>query len=218
MALESMGNSEKTKALQAEEDEDSEEDSEEEDEPSLLFRRVNQLWKKRQGKFKGSRRTGGRSESTSGQKKSSVRNEVICFECKEPGHYKNGCPKMNKDRPKKKDFRGKKKGLMANQNDSKSLEDDSEEEQANMVLMVYTKAYAEKIQSESKSESDSEDVFPNLSRSELESYLSGILEKYQKLQNKYKDLKQVHVSESEAHNKLKKDFYTLNEENFILEK
>lgn len=43
MALKSMGKSEKTKALQAEEDENSEEDSEEKDELSLLSRHVNQL-------------------------------------------------------------------------------------------------------------------------------------------------------------------------------
>lgn len=55
-----------------------------------------------------------------------------------------------------------------------------------------------------------------MSHSELESYLYEILEKYHKLQDKYKGLKQVKVSESEAHNKLKKDFSNLNEENFIL--
>lgn len=60
-----------------------------------------------------------------------------------------------------------------------------------------------------KSESDFEEVFPNLSRSELEFYLSEILEKYQKLQSKYKDMKQVHVSKSEAHSKLKKYFFPL---------
>lgn len=43
MALMSMVKSEKTKALQAEEDADSEEESKEEDELSLLSKRVNQL-------------------------------------------------------------------------------------------------------------------------------------------------------------------------------
>lgn len=78
--------------------------------------------------------------------------------------------------------------------------------------MASTLDYDKKIQLESKLEfeSDYEESFPNLSRSELESCLSEILEKYQKLQNKYKDLKQVKVFESEAHSKLKKDFSTLN--------
>lgn len=46
-----MGKSEKTKALQ-DEDEDFQEDSEEEDELSILSRRVNQLWKKNTNQVK----------------------------------------------------------------------------------------------------------------------------------------------------------------------
>lgn len=176
---------------------------------SLLTKHVNQLYKKRQSKFRGSRRIGDRSESTFGLKKLGVGKDVIYFERKEPGHNKNEFPKLKKDRPEKKDFRGKKKGLM-------ETWDDSEEEQGNVALTASTKAPNKKIQSELESESDSEEVFPNLSCSKLESCLSEILEKYQKLQNKYKDLKQVHGSKLEAHSKLKKDFSTLNEEKFIL--
>lgn len=133
-----MGKPKKTKAPQAEEDEDFENDLEEEDELSLLSRHVNQLWKKRKSKFRDSGRTGGCSESTSGQKKSGVSKEVICFDWKEPGHYKNECPKLKKDRQKKKDSRGKKKGLMDTYDDSESPEDDYEEEQANVTLMAIT--------------------------------------------------------------------------------
>lgn len=43
---------------------------------------------------------------------------------------------------------------MATWDDSESSEDDSKEEKANVELMACTKAPAEKIQSESKSESD----------------------------------------------------------------
>ncbi|XP_050916179.1 uncharacterized protein LOC127131293 [Lathyrus oleraceus] len=111
-ALKSSGRSEKTKALQAETDEESEEESEEENELSLLSIRVNQLYKKRKGKFKGLRRI-------------------------------------------------------------------------------------ETIQSES--ESDYEEVFSELSCSELEFSLSEVLEKYQNLLNKYKDLKKISVSESKAY-------------------
>lgn len=77
-----------------------------------------------------------------------------------------------------------------------------------MALLARTKAPDDKIQSVSKFESDSEELFPNLSRSDLESCLSEILEKYKMLQNKYKDLKQVHVYESEAYSQLKKYFST----------
>lgn len=118
-----MGKSENTNSFQAGEEEDSEED----DDLSLLSRRVNQLWKKIQRNFRGSKRIGGHSESTSGPKKSGVGNDVIFFECKEPAHYKNECPRLKKDRPKKKDSRGKKKGLMATWDDFEFLEDEYDE-------------------------------------------------------------------------------------------
>lgn len=84
MALKSKGKSEKAKALQPEEEE-SKESSEEEDGMSLLSKMVNQLWKKRQMKFIGYRRTGGQSALNYGQKKSGVVNDVTCFKCKKFG-------------------------------------------------------------------------------------------------------------------------------------
>lgn len=178
-----MEKSEKTKAFQAEEEEESEED----DNQYLLSIRVNQLLKNRQSKLRGSRRTNGHFESISGLKKSGSIKDITSFECKEPGHYKNECPKLRrKDRPRQKFLIGEKKGLMDTWDDSESLEDDSKEVKENVVLMARTEACDDKTQSES--ESDSEEVFFYLSRSELESCLSEILEKCQKLQNKYKDL------------------------------
>ena len=96
VALKSIRKPERTRALQAEEIEDFEEDyDEDENELLLLSKRVNQLWKKRQGnKFKGVRRTGGRFESISAQKKSGGSKKVTCYEYKEPSHYKNDCPKL----------------------------------------------------------------------------------------------------------------------------
>lgn len=117
VALNSLRISKKTQALQVETDEDFEEVYEEEDELSLLSRRINQLWKKKKRKFRGKRRTSGHSESTYGSKKVGVGKQLTCFECKEPGHFKNECPKLKKERPKKK-FRGKKKGLMDTCDDS----------------------------------------------------------------------------------------------------
>lgn len=95
--------------------------------------------KKRQGTFRGKRRTGVRSESTSRSKKVRVGKELTCFKCKDPGHFKNECPKLKKERSKK-NFRGKKKGLMATWDDSEYSEDEYEEERANMVLMACTEA------------------------------------------------------------------------------
>lgn len=172
---------------------------------SLLSRCVNQLYKKSQGKFRGKRRENGRSESTSGSKKAGAGKELMCFEYKDSSHFKNECTKLKKERPKKK-FRGNKKSLMAAWDDSKSSEDDSEEEKANVALMACTNALGKTIQSESESESNFEEVFSELSYSKLESSLSEVLEKYQNLLAKYKDMKKIHVSKSEAYYKLQKDF------------
>ncbi|XP_050897860.1 uncharacterized protein LOC127104736 [Lathyrus oleraceus] len=215
VTLKSSGRFGKIKVLQAKTYEDYEEESKEEDELSLLSRHVNQLWKKRQGKFRGQRRKGGHFECIYGFKKAEANKDLTFFEFKEPGHFNNEYPKLKKERPKN-NFRGKKKGLMATWDDSKSLGDDFEEEQANMALMACTKAPIETIQLESESESDSEEIFTELTRSELESSLSEVLDKYQKILEKYKDLKKIHLSESETHCKLKKDFSSLSEEKFIL--
>lgn len=80
---------EKLRAYQAEEEsEDFDEDSEDNNELSFISKKVNRLWrhgKNGQGKFRGSRRIIGRSDSLSGQKKQGSSKEVIYFECKEPG-------------------------------------------------------------------------------------------------------------------------------------
>ena len=82
-----------TNAFQDEE-ENSEESASEEDELSLLSRRMNQLWKHRQKKFRNFKKSEDKPES-SGRKNSHIR-EIICYECKEPGHYKSDCPKLQR--------------------------------------------------------------------------------------------------------------------------
>src|ERR1044072_3855728 len=94
-------NSKKAKALQAEEESEASGESSDEDELSLISRRINHLWKRGQSKHRGPRNAKGRFESTSGQKKAADK-DVICFECKEAEHYKNECPKLQRDRKPKK--------------------------------------------------------------------------------------------------------------------
>src|SRR4051812_48129626 len=77
----------------------------------------------------------------------------------------------------------KKKGLMATWDESEE-ESDSEDEQANFALMA-----TEDDGSESTSESDSEEVFSELSRKELVSSLTELLELKAHLSIKYKKLK-----------------------------
>src|SRR4051812_48614604 len=91
-----------TNAFQAKEEDPEESESEEEDELSMISRRVNQLWKSKQRKFKSFRgsKKFERGESSGGRR--SDKKKVVCYECNEPGHFKNECPKLQKENPKKK--------------------------------------------------------------------------------------------------------------------
>src|SRR3954453_13723940 len=169
-----------TNAFQAKEEDPEESESEEEDELSMISRRLNQLWKSKQRKFRdvGSSKKFERGESSDDRRFD--KKKVMCYECNEPGHFRNECPKLQKENPKKKFH--KKKGLMVTWDDSESeSESDSEGEQANFTLMA-----TEDDGSESTSESNSEEVFSELSREELVSSLTELLELKAHLSIKYK--------------------------------
>src|SRR3954465_13558787 len=101
----------------------------------MISRRVNQLWKSKQRKFRGFRSSKRFERGESSGDRRTDKQTVVCYECNEPGHYKNECPKLQKENPKKKFH--KKKGLMATWDDSESeSESDSEGEQANFTLMA----------------------------------------------------------------------------------
>src|SRR4051812_23398250 len=184
-----------TNAFQAEEQDFEESESEEEeDEVSMISRRVNQLWKSKHTKFKNFKSSMKLEKGESSGRRRYDKKKVTCFECNESGHYKSGCLKLQKEKPKKKFH--KKKGLMATWDDSDSSESesDSEGEQTNIALMDTIDDEAE---STSESESDFEEVFSDLSREELASSLAEILEIKAKLSIKYKKLRKLFVSETE---------------------
>ncbi|GAV79726.1 zf-CCHC domain-containing protein/UBN2 domain-containing protein, partial [Cephalotus follicularis] len=60
--------------------------------------------------------------------------EIICFECNKPGHYKSECPRLNKA----KDTIKKKKAVLATWSDSDESSSDEEEDQevAQIALMA----------------------------------------------------------------------------------
>src|SRR3954469_21361829 len=134
----------------------------------MISRRVNRLWKRKQRKFKGFRSSKRFERGESSGDRRSDKKKAVCYECNEPGHFKNECPKLQKENPKK--MFHKKKSLMATWDDSE-YESDSEDEQANFALMA-----TEDDGSESTLESDSEEVFSELSREELVSSLTELLE------------------------------------------
>src|ERR1044072_2032096 len=192
-------NSSKAKALQAgEESEDSEGSLE--DELSLISRRINHLWKHRQDRrfSEGPRNGKGRFESTSGQKKA-ANEEITCYECKEPGHYRNECPKLKKHKKSNK-------VLMATWDDSESEEKDSEEEQAATALMARTDEESEdRRMSEAESDSDEEnEVHSPFSYPELQACLLEMIEKHNSLLIKHKILEKDPVAKSGASDKYEK--------------
>src|ERR1044072_2320621 len=206
----------KAKALQAKEESEDSEEGSEEDELSLISRRINRLWKHRQGRSfnKGPRNAKGRFESTSGQKMFADR-EVICFECNEPGHYKNDCPKLRKEEKFKRVQKGR-KGLMATWDDSESEEGDSDEERAAVALMASAGARSEVLvtsEADSDSDSDVEDeVLSPFSPHELKACLLEIMEKYNSLRSKYKILKKDFMATSQASEKYKQSLVQRDEQ------
>lgn len=107
--------------------------------------------------------------------------------------------------PKNKFFREKKKVLMTTGDDSDASNDDYEEDKAHMELMESTEASDSGLQLDSYLN----EVFSSLNRSEVESCLTKILEKFQILMNRHNDLKQIHVAKSEAPSELNKENYTM---------
>jgi hypothetical protein len=106
---------------------------------------------------------GDRSESTSRGKSNK---EITCYECKETCHYINECPKLEKESSRKENFKKNsfrtKKGLMATWDDSGSDSSESDsDEQANVALMATTSKNTSDV------ESEFEEVFSDLSRSDL---------------------------------------------------
>src|SRR3954463_5823926 len=172
-----------TNAFQAREKDPEESESEEEDELSLISRRLNQLWKNKQRKFRGVRSSKKFERGESSDDRRSDKKKVMCYECNEPGHFRNECPTLQKENPKKKFH--KKKGLMETWDESED-DSDSEDEQANCALMA-----TEDDGSESTSESDSEEVFSELTRDELVSGLTELLEFKSQISLKYKELKKL---------------------------
>lgn len=209
-----------SKALQVLE-ESSAESSDDEDEMSLLSKRLNQLWKHKNRKFRNTRKPDFRREfssksehkSESSDHKRSGKKEIVCYECNEPGHYKNECPKLLKDRPKRSGDR-RKKFLMATWDNSECSDSgsDSDGEHAKAALMVDVDH--EEETSVSGSDSETEEVISNLSKEELSESFSEMFENYNILKLKYKTLKSNLESESES---LRSEIVELKKNNLKLE-
>ena len=120
------------------------------------------------------------------------KDQVICYGCKEPGHYKSECPHILKKKFKKAK---KKKAMVATWSDSDDSSSESEqedkEEVANMCFMA-----------KSHEEVSDEDSF--YTYDELNEMLDQALEDSQKLTSKYFALKSKYDSALNEIEKLRK--------------
>ena len=86
-----------SKALKAsedteEEDQDSSDDDDDSDEIAHLARKISRAWIKRKKKNLVPKKD---------KKGKAKQDEIICFECKEPGHVRSECPRLKKASKKK---------------------------------------------------------------------------------------------------------------------
>ncbi|MQL91604.1 hypothetical protein Taro_024217 [Colocasia esculenta] len=127
------------------EDEGSDENNEGEE--ALLSRRLQHILAKK--KYQSGRRFFKKGKNFKKPEGKNVKKlELICYECKKPGHIKADYPKLKKTEFKKKEnskkFRRYKKKAMAaawnneSDSDSESSSSDEEEEKANLAFMANT--------------------------------------------------------------------------------
>ena len=163
-ASESSSTSKALKATEISEESDtSDESSEDEensidDEISLISRNLKKLWRRR---GRGDRTYKYNSKSFTKDKKG--KNEIVCFECKKPGHMRSECPYHKRDK-KKFQKRSKRKGLLSTWDDSEGSSSEEEEagEVAHIALMANTDSDSEDESEVMKELSDLKEAFENL--------------------------------------------------------
>ncbi|MQM21382.1 hypothetical protein Taro_054422, partial [Colocasia esculenta] len=150
---ESSSRKKQSNALKAHEDiseeslDNCESSKDSDDEEAMLSRRLQRILAKKK-KFQSGRRFFKKNKDfRKPEVKDSKKGEVICYECKKPGHIKADCPMLKKNDHKKKDnFRNfkkyKKKAMVAaweNSSDSDNESSSSSDgEEANLALMANT--------------------------------------------------------------------------------
>ncbi|GAV86660.1 zf-CCHC domain-containing protein/DUF4219 domain-containing protein/UBN2 domain-containing protein [Cephalotus follicularis] len=117
----------------------------------------------------------------------SKKEEIICFECNKPGHYKSDCPQLkNKDLLKKK-----KKSMIATWDDSdeSSSDEDSNEEVAQIALMAL----------EEEEEESDEVTYDELVLivEKYSSMIASLKKKVKSLVNENDELKSINLAKEE---------------------
>ncbi|GAV62795.1 zf-CCHC domain-containing protein/UBN2 domain-containing protein, partial [Cephalotus follicularis] len=83
-------------------------------------------------------------------KSETKKEEIVCFECNKPGHYKSECPRLNKA----KDTIKKKKAMLATWSDSdeSSCEEVEDQEVAQIALMAINDSDQDEDENEDENE------------------------------------------------------------------
>ena len=132
------------------------------------------------------------------QRSDSKKENVTCYECKKPGHYKSDCPDLKKGKEPSR-FERKKALKASTWDDSSDSEDESKEEEiANLCLM----ANDDKVCSSSTNEVNNE----------LEENFELLLEAFKNQGRKIKDLKKANKTLEEENHFLKNKMSTLQEQ------
>ncbi|XVF14914.1 hypothetical protein REPUB_Repub09cG0102200 [Reevesia pubescens] len=106
--------------------------SEDDEELALAARRFNRLLLKRNPRYE--KRSGRRDFNPSWKRKGKEelknfkQDQVVCYGCKQPGHYKYECPKLEEEKGKWSKEKKNKKAMVATWSDSDSSNSDDDSE------------------------------------------------------------------------------------------
>ena len=131
---------------------DMEEELPDDDEFSLFAQRMMKLWNKRNRIKKG-------STSKKESKKEISKKDVTCHYCKQPGHFKNECPLLQK---KEEGRKSKKKGLLSTWEDLENDSSDDEDEEENVAHLCLMANHEDEVEFSDLSHDDLLDIIDDL--------------------------------------------------------
>ena len=202
----------KSIALKSSHHEESESEDDDED-IAMLTRKFNKFLKKKNFKKQGgfSRNPRGEHHKNSFHSK---RNDVICFGCSKPGHYKQDCPMSKEKSFNAKEKKKGKKAMVATWSDSddESNKDSSDNEVANLCLMAQEDDDLQEVSS--SSHCDLNNYEP--SYDELEKAFDDLFSESKKLGTKNSTLKKLLASMTQEKENIEKALIALKDEHEIL--
>jgi hypothetical protein len=141
------------------------------------------------------------------EKEENDKDEIICYECKKPGHVKSRCPKLNNSKAPYKDKRFKKKAMMAAWGESDLEDSDEDEEEANEVSNLCLMA---------KEDEENEVQCDSYTHDELQLAFDDLVDEFKKLGAKNSVLKKMIISMGEENEFLTNENMLLKDSSLLL--